>query len=430
MEIKKITKVLLPLLIISSSLKWEIIILPVIHRGLAFMISEIVIVLLFMLQVYKTKKSNGNLIENKLLRYGVIAFTIYCLAVTGYHIISGGFNMMYFDYPRHSLEFIMLCIIITTKDSILDRKSFFTGIMISIGFLAVSQLIVFYYLGNIRSSTVAVNVNIFNCLAVLTLPTIFERIFFTVKRYERYFLIIFSAVLQTLVLLSGSRTSSILLLIIYGVYFIKLMFMKKFKKSLVFIPLIVVTLLSCGVFYETAQPAGKNALYRSFGIIRKVPSSSISGSSANDVREKADAAFDDGSDNLRKLMYEKGIKEASKNPLIGTGIVTFDFQMGGRIVHQSPHNFLIEGVLGLGIIGLILFFWVIAYIIFEDLTKKELYKKWYHGINDKLVVILTLAFLLAFSVTQPTMLSRIVLFTFAFLAFAQTKDLKIEDSKE
>ena len=119
------------------------------------------------------------------------------------------------------------------------------------------------------------------------------------------------------------------------------------------------------------------------------------------------------SDGVRSEIWYLGIQIFKAQPLLGAGILTFDFNMGIYKVHQSAHNFLIELLMSYGIIGTIIYGIILNYILKINNGNK----------NSKRVVYLTMASYLAFSFVEPTFVEKIILFIFLMLVTSESNEL-------
>lgn len=103
---------------------------------------------------------------------------------------------------------------------------------------------------------------------------------------------------------------------------------------------------------------------------------------------------------MRKLLVQRGIEEAKKNPLFGTGNVMYWYRLGeDYAVLQSSHNFLIEAIICYGLVGLMMIAALFISLLIEaKLFTKLALRRW----NDTVTLLLIVVFYFAFGFVQPT----------------------------
>jgi len=103
---------------------------------------------------------------------------------------------------------------------------------------------------------------------------------------------------------------------------------------------------------------------------------------------------------MRKLLVQRGMEEAKKAPLFGTGNVMYWYRLGENYaVLQSSHNFLIEAIICYGLVGLAMIAALFIALLFEaKLFTKRALRRW----NETAGLLLAIVFYFALGFVQPT----------------------------
>lgn len=130
------------------------------------------------------------------------------------------------------------------------------------------------------------------------------------------------------------------------------------------------------------------------------------------------------SDRMRRHLVQFGIKKAKENPWFGNGDVMYWYQITEKYgFMQSAHNFLVEGIICYGIIGMTM----IAALFISLLAEAKLFAKialrrW----NYTAALGLTALFYFAFGFVQPTVFDVFICPLFVLAVAACLNGLKEE----
>jgi hypothetical protein len=130
------------------------------------------------------------------------------------------------------------------------------------------------------------------------------------------------------------------------------------------------------------------------------------------------------SDRMRRHLVQFGIKKAKENPWFGNGDVMYWYQITEKYgFMQSAHNFLVEGIICYGIIGMTM----IAALFISLLAEAKLFAKialrrW----NYTAALGLTALFYFAFGFVQPTVFDMFICPLFVLAVAACLNGLKEE----
>lgn len=107
----------------------------------------------------------------------------------------------------------------------------------------------------------------------------------------------------------------------------------------------------------------------------------------------------ESSNYMRAELVKMGVAQIKANPWIGTGDVTYSYQLAERIFEQSSHNFIIEGLVCYGILGMLFVVVLFAGILFEtQFFSKNIRKNW----RSKVAFLLSAMIYFGFGMVQPT----------------------------
>ncbi len=122
------------------------------------------------------------------------------------------------------------------------------------------------------------------------------------------------------------------------------------------------------------------------------------------------------SNRMRRHLVQYGIKKAKQNPWFGNGDVMYWYQITEEYgFMQSAHNFLVEGIICYGLIGMAMVAALFIALLAEAklFTKRSL-RRW----SDTAALVLTAVFYFAFGFVQPTVFDTFIcpLFVLAMAA--------------
>lgn len=120
------------------------------------------------------------------------------------------------------------------------------------------------------------------------------------------------------------------------------------------------------------------------------------------------------SDSMRSDLLNQGITEVKKNILFGTGDLFYSYDMGYKVMEQTAHNFIVETLVSVGIIGFLL----IALIILMMLIKGNFFKGIFsHEWQTKIAAFLAIIYYFAFGMVQPSVYNTLVCPIFFFVVY-------------
>lgn len=132
------------------------------------------------------------------------------------------------------------------------------------------------------------------------------------------------------------------------------------------------------------------------------------------------------SDYMRKYLIQCGIDQIKMNPLVGTGDVMYEYQLGNYRTIQSSHNFVIEVLVCYGTIGLVM----IAVLFIALVIDTKLFVKSTRGARKhKEVLALTILFYFAFGFVQPVVFDVLICPLFVVIV-AACREVLLEENIE
>lgn len=339
--------------------------------------------------VNNTSKSSFLIDEkNYRVRNWTFAFIVY-IAVSRILLFTTGFDADWFSYPRVSFIFLISFFWITKKGfSDFDKID---AVILFLTYLIALEMLTFLQTGDVRSSKVLLNINIFVCIVIVILPTLVHLTLNPSSLIRKIWYLSVLVLSLGLVLFSGSRAGTSIAFVVVIYLFLR----ERNINGKVFF-LVIAVAASIVVLSNINSLELQNVLYRSISVI----TGGRHGTDSNAVI----------SDNVRAEIWYLGFQRFLSRPLLGTGILTFDFNMGIYKVHQSAHNFMIELLMSYGVIGTIIYG-----ILFVTILRSSPGDK-----INKRIMHLTVFGYLAFSFVEPTFVEKIILFIFLLLITSDT----------
>ena len=419
------------LILFFGSLDWIILPIPFTTKNMSFMISELIILfsLIYLYYLYKKRIISFQDLDFK---KNILIFIGYLCIFTFYHVIFDGFDMAYFSYPRISICAITLFILFEKK--LIDKKSVSAAINIFLAVLNILQLIHFLLNHSLRTSEVANNINIYICCNLILLPFLFYQVI--VKNNK---LSLFNSILTlSFIPFSGSRSGfGLSIIVLLALFFI---FLKKLNVKLVVTKFLIIVFgsilsifllfLGFGDYYAQSSVMRATFFDQFFRIENDdlrvqtnniILEENITITQENATPQDSDKTNSDDteqlhesqemertSDLIRKNMWYAAVNKVKENPILGTGIMTYDVNMNNRIVQQGPHNFILELLLCYGVIGSLIYT-VILYKMYKTTLKK----------GNKVLKLIILTSLFAYSFFQPTFVSYLIQFISISVLFAE-----------
>lgn len=346
--------------------------------------------------------------KQRIFLLGMLIFIFYLLLAMGIHVVQKSFNKDQISLIRNFyMSFFILFFVSSNKISKLIVEN---TLLIFITLSNIFQLGYLFLNFELRSSPLFINIVLYSVIAQMLLGFLF--LVWTSKKREvskskkrlagmNLFAILF------FIPFTGLRAGTALIVgmsVCYILFYTYIKGLKIFIRSL--LGLTALGIVFSGVMSVAYITKNKNALdvvSRSLGVklnTNTVKSSVVLAEEAKtNTTIKSQPKVDDGSqsDAFRSVLNKKAIEEIKANFVIGPGklLVSVYDNATKRVLKFQPHNFLLELLLGYGLVGTILFFLLILapYYIKKIRFKQSQYL---------LLSMSILAGLFVFSWVQPT----------------------------
>ena len=450
------------LLLLFGSLDWIIVGLPFIGKHFAFMISEVLLVFIAA-SIYLTSRKKRKLnhsclisIKGKPVELYTVFFKlslvlgVYISVIAAFRILSFGFNSDYFTYPRVSLVFILTFYIMNMVR--FHEKAVKFSLLFFLLTLSVLQGVYFLVHGELRLSTIAININIHTCIMAISLPFLLSLLM------KRDTTIVFKLITELVFtsqlvfsVLSGSRQGflscivSVVLFILLNRKAFGLNFILRISAG------IIIAIAALVYTYSTTLiPYTKATIRRStmLDVILKIEGDDLIAASQKtalieapqetaliEAPQKtalptgtADAVLIlegtepigadvlvRGSDQIRSTMWETAIDNLRGSLFFGTGRLLYPVEWNNMIHMQSPHNFILELLLSYGLFGAIIHL-AILIVIFIIVWKRS-------GLHLRRNLLLSTGVFVAFAFLQPMLTSYLAIVFYLVVAHQETASI-------
>lgn len=362
-------------------------------NGSKIFISDIAIVVVsivyFILVVSKRVTLNSR--QSRFLRY-IIIFVTYLFITAGIHTLQSGLSKEYITLIRNFYAAAFFLVFLSS-DKI--SKGMIENILLL--FITGSNMYQIGYLllkFEIRSSQLFYNVVLYTIVAQMILAFLFKLSSEKGNKKNRKKQLladinIFSIVF--LVPLSGLRSGTAImfaLVLFYVLYFMLLNGKRVLKKFA--IGIFILSILTSSVLagaYLTGNTKILTVFSRTFNLNLD--------NSKTTTTKKIDTGKQ--SDEFRNAINDHALEDIKDNLWIGTGklLVGVYDRATKKVLTRQPHNFMLEWLLGYGLIGTIYFIYFLLLPYFRPLRFRKLR---YYILSASILVGL-----LAFSMVQPTM---------------------------
>lgn len=408
------------LILLIGASSWIIVPVPGTSKHFAFMLVEVISVLYVVFSLIKNKKSVvneklSNVLNVKSQYEKIIfawcgAFLLFLVVSTGIHFVQRGFNPNFLNYPR--VSFVLFVVYWLMTSGLISKR---TKSVAGIAFLTgVNMLEVFWFVWNkdLRSSDVVININIFSCLALLSVPFLIRLT--QEKGWISWLSWVNLGIILVLIPYTGSRISFALLVVI--VVCEALIWLKRVNKRVyVQLTALVLAAIVCvvAIYQNTAYPA-QSSLMRATGIdrIKQIENDDLrfeevvvnpdpSGEAEN---SEVQLILVNKSDSIRKELWTSAIQDFLKHPLIGTGDWSYQYELRDGIKTQSPHNLILEMLLSYGLIGTVLYCVILLMMLWRLMACGSTFRK--------IEVIVYSVIFAGFSFFQPTFVSYLLIVWF------------------
>lgn len=373
--------------------------IPIGSKSLVMYLAELITFFILGIDfIFRQKKIKKTIGYNKyfLSAKHLCVIMLFYIIITRLLFLVDGFDVDWFTYPRISIYFFACYFWIFYAKNSDKSKVIALYLFISV----VSLLEIFYMIenGDLRSSTILTNVNVMVGLLLICIPTLFYLFLNSNKQLVKYWSLILVLLSVGLILASGSRGGFLISLI---VLFAELIFSKKMGRKLGFFLIVIISIM---FIYPYIKSSGiTDSIERAISSLF----STFSDSSGN-------AAV---SDTVRLKIWSMAWDSIRENLLFGSGNLLMYFYMDIYFVHQSAHNFLLELLMSYGVVGSIIYLFIIIKFIQSFMIKKMK--------NEKRVVYLTLFAFLSFALVEPTFTEKLLLCVFLLIISINHDSLKI-----
>lgn len=408
-----------------GAVAWIELPIPGTTNKIAVMLTELLSVFVFLFlcsRLLNKKNSLRTLLPGTFERVFAaisVLFIAYVGATTLMRIITEGFSADFLSYPRICFVLFVVFILLNADVFTVQQKRSATLALATV--VNAVELLFFIINGDLRLRAGFVNVNIYACGIIMTIPLLLH-LFYTEKGIAMRLLTganLFVCVL--LIPITGSRLGLFLLLfalIVSMLLHFRLAPAVRVLQSALPVVLAVVCLVAvCSS--PNHKPVYSNVL-RATMLDRyfEIENQDLVYEETGPEGEKELVST---SDSMRSDLWKQAVEEIKEHPVFGTGKMTFNVYVSGRYIDQSAHNFLLEMLMCYGALGTVLYLASLVCMLIYILRRCK-------GVNQRLV-LLSLVLYGGFSFMQPTFVSYFLLCWFVILLTAMA-DTKTKKSKK
>lgn len=341
------------------------------------------------------------------------SFAVYYAVVSAYRFFISAEVKESLYYSIILFGSIALYLQLSSNTNIISKKRLQKNVMIISLTMALVRFINYFFVGAVFKYY-PINVNIMCGLNIITLPFLVD--FYKTQTDKKNKIITLALITLISIEILTSAARMMCMLAIGALLILALVNFKNknvFKRILTtcLCALLVVVILFVGNVKNT-----RYAIYREFSFVKTIVSLLDEGGTSVDTEEPEKEpeeslekveSFEQTqrSDSMRRDLINIGIKEVTKNPLFGTGNVTFLYTVGEYKFEQSSHNFLIEALNCYGIVGIL---FILLFIIFAIIESKIFDKKNEAFWQNKVSVILTFGLFFAMGCLQPLVFNILI----------------------
>lgn len=336
----------------------------------------------------------------------LIVFVIWFAFLTIYrfilfHDITGGFIIF-------RVLFFPWCLFLICKQYKLENKYLLLALILFMLFINFEQIYKLVFVNkSFRGLTALKNINIYLCFSSALTPILISSSNSYTTKDGKFYYFIKSVIFINLLLisifslLSGSRIGIIMFPLVFsGSYFLINKFsIKTILKYLGFV--LVVSGLIFTIIHYSIFDSKKNIdrATESVNTIIIDKETDTDNDVEHSIKDTNNNTVVD-SNNMRNLIWKNSINYILKSPFFGRTSVDIEFEMfyanlttPVKMV-QSPHNFILEMWLALGLPGLVIYMFMILFLLFKIL-KSNL------KVSNKLNFMLSMFAIFGFSFFQP-----------------------------
>ncbi len=379
-------------------------------------------------------------------------FVLWFFVLTAYRFLAfgdltGGFiNFRVLTFP------ILLVLIL--KQLKAEKKDVFYGILLFATGMNLYQVISIFIARSFRTVLALKNINIYLCFMLALLPLLlmmlknFRHKSGAVETFMKAVLVFNIISILVFSFFSGSRLTIVIIPVTFVVAFFLVFgfsgktFLRLFTLLLIFI-VIASTVLTLDVYdsrYNVSRTYAEVFSLLKIEMPVKAPSADP-GQTDTDETDKKDPVKEDplgaetnvaDSNSMRDLIWAKSIEYIKASPFWGRTTIDVEFEMNFAGLDepvkmvQSPHNFILESWMALGLPGLLLYSVIVLAVTLAILLKKI-------KLSDKILLFTVLFAVFGFSFFQPLVtcyfaVSLILWFAF-FLFYEKDKSPSAECEK-
>lgn len=416
---------------------------------------EIILIILFFIAAIDILVRKKKIVIGKKEIIYLFILIVWFLLLTFYrHFVYGDITggLIIFRVLMFPILFILLL-----RQYNIDKKNICTGFLLFISYINICQVYDLIVNSNsFRTSLALKNINIYLCFMISIIPLLLilsnnKFIEYKNKKLINVVIILNFIIISVFSILSGSRIGILFFTLMFVlsyllIFKITINSLIKFAISILVLILLIFTLVQFKIY------DGRENLLRAIDpVIQILKNTSIDKPSKNNEikletsdnevnnetateninENKPNVETNNGeidnkdkfnnnnevsnnsitqnssvvdSNNMRSLLWKKSIEYIKKNPIFGKGNIDIEIDMyfstttqPTKII-QSPHNFILEIWLALGLPGMISYFILLIYNIIKIFVSKTKF-------NIKMNFMLSFISILFFSFFQPLMTS-------------------------
>lgn len=343
-------------------------------------------------------------VMNKAVNILYYIFAVYYCFLSLYRIING---LEIKENLYYTIVFLgSLALYLQISDGIfkVSNAVLRANILVIICLVVVYRFIFSFLVGTVLYAY-PINMNVMTGISVLTLPFLIDNL-----RYNEASRIykIFNTCLIIATIISV-LTSAARLMFALTVAILVVMFLTNITNKKVWTKILIAffsAILIIAVMFISNIGNTRYALYREISGLDKIIVSIDEkfGTNFNSFEQNIDDNKSEAlkqterSDSMRSDLIKIGVSEILKNPLLGTGNVLYEYEVGEYTFQQSSHNFLIEAIVCYGILGLLI---IIAFIVAVIIKSKAFSHKGNINWQSRITILIISAVFFAIGCLQP-----------------------------
>lgn len=403
-----------------GSVAWIQLPIPGTESKLAVMLTELLSIFIFVFlcsQVLNKKKSLKILLPTALERVFAtvsVLFFAYMAISTLIRFFTVGFDADFLSYPR--ICFVLFVVFALLGGDVFSVKQKHTATLALVTVVNAIELFFFIKNGNLRLSAGFVNVNIYACGIIMTVPFLLQLFYSEHSALMRILTGLNLFVCALLIPATGSRLGMFLLLFALVVsvllHFRSAPAVRVLQSAL---PVVLAAVCLVGICTVGQNKFVYSSVLRATMLDRyfEIENQDLE---FQEVGPDGEMELVSASDTMRSDLWKQAVEEIKEHPVFGMGEMTFNVYVGGRYIDQSAHNFLLEMLMCFGIVGTLLYMTALVCMLLFVLRRCNM--------QNKKSVLLSLVIFGGFSFMQPTFVSYFLLIWFVLLLTGMMNDKK------